>query len=128
MDRFQSLLIAHGDPAQNLPIEEGAERTDPGVIAERSESLTDTHHVGFGYSDVQGAPLIDSSNATLESAGTRQIRIDGNDSRIPCKHLHGAGDDVARAVFLALVYTRKKRLFIPKDRKRSCRERVETDE
>ena len=102
-DGLQALLIAHGDPAQHLPIEEGTEGADPGVVAEGGVRLADIHHVGFGNAYVERPALVHRRHAGLQAAGGAQVRIDRNHAGVPRKHLHRGGDDGAGAVLLALV-------------------------
>ena len=110
--RFDAFLMPDGDPAQHLPVEERAERADPGVAAQRGEGLADAHHVGLGDADVERAALVDGGDTGFEAAGRREIGIDGHDTRISGEHLHRERDDVAGRVFLRGIETRQERRVV----------------
>src|SRR5665213_44591 len=74
--RFQPLLLANGDPPQDLPIEERAECADPNIASERGKGFANQHHVGFSDSNVQCSLLVDCCHAGFKSAGGAKIRID----------------------------------------------------
>ncbi len=73
---LEPFLVTDGDAPKHLPVEERAERANPGLVAESGEGFADAHHVRFGDTDVQRPALIDRCDAGFEPARGRKIRVD----------------------------------------------------